>query len=134
MNETTYLIHAYLNALVGKAAFPTITDGYLCLFTADPGLAGSLASEVSGGAYVRLPIKAKLGSPSGGAMTNTLAITFPTATLNWGTITHIGIADALTAGTGNLLLWRAMLPTSQYVGAGQVLEIPIGSLIIRRVA
>lgn len=52
---------------------------------------------------------------TGGQTSNNAAITFPAPTASWGTITHMGIYDASTAG--NLLYWAA-LATSKTVNNG----------------
>lgn len=67
---------------------------YLALYTSNP-TAADTGTEVSGGSYVRRPIT--FGSLSGGAISNTVAISFsglPTAT-----ITHYGIRSAASGGT-----------------------------------
>lgn len=65
------------------------------------------------------------GQPTGTApatMTNVSTITFPQATLNWGTVIAFGLYDAVTSG--NLLLWDFLgnyswLPfTASSVGSG----------------
>lgn len=92
---------------------------YYGLFTAAPSDTGG-GTEVSGGAYARVAVTASLtnfagtqaaastaaSSGTSGTTSNNAAITFPAPTANWGTVTHIGIFDASTAG--NLLFWGAL--------------------------
>lgn len=54
-------------------------------------------------------------------------MTFPTATANWGTVTHIGLFDASTSG--NLLFHRA-LAASKVVNDGHIFRINAGELDI----
>lgn len=96
MPMTTAEAANYLNVMRGTA-FAAWTP-YAALFTADPGDAGSLAAEVAGSGYARQA--PTMGAPSGTSAkqsANTGQLTFALAA---GTVvTHVGFADALTAGT-----------------------------------
>lgn len=100
----------------GTATRPTVW--YVSLHTADPTDA-ALATEVSGGAYQRQ--SATFSAPSGGATSNSGPLTFPTATANWGTVTHVGIWDALSAGN---LLKSGALAASAAVNTGTTYSLP----------
>lgn len=113
--------------------FPTVpANTYVGLYTATPSDAGG-GTEVSGNAYARQPIVSSgVGWTSGGAgsgsISNALAITFPAATpAGWGTVTHFGVFDAVTAG--NLLMWNA-LGASKTVAIGDVVQFAIGQLVL----
>jgi hypothetical protein len=67
------------------------------------------------------------GAPSNGTTTNSAAVEFPQAGGAWGTITHIGIRDALT--TGNLL-YHTPLDASKTIATGDVFRIASGSLSV----
>jgi hypothetical protein len=97
------------------------TAWYVGLFTAAPGEAGG-GTEVSGNAYVREDVTFTV---SGDTATNSAAIEWPTATGSWGTITHVAVFDALTAG--NMLVYAA-LASSKTISTGDVLRIPLGDL------
>lgn len=104
---------------------------YVALFTAAPSDSGG-GTEVSGGSYARVnvpPLDANWTAASGtdGLTDNAAAITFTTATGNWGTITHVGIFDASTVG--NLLFWGA-LAASKVVNSGDTFSFAIGALDI----
>lgn len=94
-------------------------DGtYLALFTADPGEAGSLASEVAGGAYGRVLVEWNAAATDGGGATTkamTADETFAEATADWGEVTHFGFVDASSAGT---LRWYAPLDVPKTVLSG----------------
>lgn len=66
-----------------------------------------------------------VGAATGWAIANDGAITFPTASASWGTVTHFGVFDASTAG--NLLYWGA-LTTSKAVGSGDTASFAVGEL------
>lgn len=71
------------------------TNGaYLALYTSNP-TAADTGTEVSGGSYARKAVT--FGSTSGGARSNTSAISF--AGLPAATITHYAIRSAATGGT-----------------------------------
>lgn len=96
---------------------------YLGLFTAAPGETGG-GTEVSGGSYAR---QSAAFTVTGDTASNTAAVEWPTATANWGTITHVAVFDAVTGG--NMLVYAA-LTTSKSVSTGDVIRIPAGDLDI----
>lgn len=96
---------------------------YVGLFTAAPSDAGG-GTEVSGGSYARQAVTL---SVSGNLATNGAAVEWPTATADWGTVTHLAVFDALTSG--NMLVYAA-LTASKTISTGDVLRIPAGDLDI----
>lgn len=109
----------------------TAPNAYIGLFTTDPTDSAS-GTEVSGNGYARVRIDTLMGSAATGSdnssITNTSAITFSAASGgNWGTITHIGIFDALT--TGNLLAHGA-LSASKQIDDGDTFQINSSALTI----
>jgi hypothetical protein len=69
---------------------PSTTAYWMSLHTGDPGTTG--ASEYAGVTRLQYPA----GTASGGAISNTSALTFTTSGAT--PVTHIGIWDAVTAG------------------------------------
>jgi hypothetical protein len=120
---TDYMENKIIDHMLRAQAYtpPTV---YLALFTAAPGEAGG-GTEVSGGSYARQV--AGLSAASGGASSNAADITFPTATADWGTITHCALFDAAT--TGNMLMYTA-LDASKTVNNGDTLKFSAGDLDI----
>lgn len=116
--ETRVLQWALTN---GSPARPTAW--YIGLFTAAPGEAGG-GTEVSGGSYVR---EDATFTVSGDTASNDAAIEWPAATADWGTITHVAVFDASTAG--NMLVY-AELTTAKAIATGDILRIPLGDLDI----
>lgn len=110
---------------------------WVSLYTTDPTDADS-GTEVSGGSYARVRVYAQAGgSPDwntavvdgiGYLVDNEEAITFPTATVAWGTVTHFGVHDALTLGN---LLYHGVLDSSQVVGIGGIFKFQVGDLNLR---
>jgi hypothetical protein len=121
---SNYLENALINGTLRATTFTAPAAVYVSLHTADPTDAGS-GTEVSGGSYARQA--ATFGAPSNGASTTTADITYPQATAGYGTVTHIGIFDALT--TGNLL-YHSPLNTSKTIDTGDIFKITSGSLTV----
>jgi hypothetical protein len=121
---SNYLENALINATLRNTSYTSPTTVYVALYTTDPTDADT-GTEVSGGSYARQAVT--FGSPSNGVSTNSASVTFPTATGNWGTITHIGIRDASTAGN---LLYHTPLDTSKTVNTSDVFTISSGNLSV----
>ena len=96
---------------------------YVALFTSNPAEdASGTEVSTSGTAYARQSVTF---SVSGNTATNTAAIEFPTATASYGTVTHVGVYDASTAG--NLIAYAA-LTTSKAIDTGDVMRLPANDL------
>ena len=123
MSFSNYLETELLDHVFANAAYTSPTTVYVGLFTSNPDEDGS-GTEVSGGSYAR---QSGSFTVSGNTATTNAAIEFPTATASWGTITHIGIYDASSAG--NLLAY-AGLTASKAIASGDVFRIPSGDIDI----
>ena len=123
MSFTNFLETEILDHVFAGAAYTAPSTLYLGLFTSAPGETGG-GTELSGSAYVR---KAIAFTTSGDTTSNNAAVEFPTATGSWGTVTHIGVFDALTSG--NLMVY-ATLTASKTVASGDVFRVPSGDLDI----
>lgn len=103
---------------------------YFALFTAAPSDSGG-GTEVTGGSYARTQVTqadANWNAPTTGGLTdNVNAITFPTATASWGTVTHVGIFDASTAGN---LLFHGALASSKVVDTDDTFQFAAGDMDI----
>jgi len=94
---------------------------------------GAAMTEVTGGSYARVQVNINGGaSPTwdlaaSGVVDNTHAITMPTATAPWGTVTSVAIMDSTTEDAGNVLLYdNAMV--DQVVGTGDTCSFGVGTL------
>ncbi len=125
---SNYLENKLVDHCLRGVSFTAPTAIHVALFTADPTDANS-GTEVSGGSYARAALApsttnwASTGgattttNPSnstGGATSNNVAITFPTPSGSWGTVTHFGIYDASTSGN---LLFHGQLTAPKSIGA-----------------
>lgn len=109
---------------LGTTTYTKPTSVYIALYTSSPTDADS-GTEVSGSGYARQVATWSAGS--GGAASNAGALTFTASGGAFGTITHIGIRDALT--TGNLLYWGA-LTASRTISDGESLVFDIGAITV----
>jgi hypothetical protein len=123
MSFSNYLETKVLDHVFSNTAYTSPSAVYVALFTTDPAEDGS-GTEVSGGGYAR---QAGSFSVTGNTATTTAAIEYPTATADYGVVTHVGIYDASTAG--NLLAYAA-LTASKNISSGDVFRIPTGDLDI----
>lgn len=121
---SNYLEDALINATLRATTFTSPAAVYVGLHTADPTDAGT-GTEVSGGSYARKT--ATFAAPSNGVSATSADVTFDQATGSWGTITHIGIWDALT--TGNLL-YHTPLDASKTIDTGDIFKIASGNLTV----
>lgn len=119
-----FLENKLLDHSLGTTAYTAPSAVYVGLFTSDPTDAGT-GTEVSGGSYARQ--EATFGAASGGSASTSATVTFPAATANWGTITHIGIYDASSSGN---LLYHGAVTTSKTIETGDTFQISSGNLTI----
>lgn len=119
---SNYLENKLLDHVLRNVSYTSPTTVYVGLYTSDPG-DDNTGTEVSGGSYARQILS--VTTATGGIVTSSADITFPQATGSWGTISHIGLLDALSSG--NLLMHTA-LTTSKTVESGDVLRISSGDL------
>ena len=118
--SNTFETHT-LNYLFTATSVTRPTAWYVALFTSNPDEDAS-GTEVSGGAYARQSVSFTV---SGNTASNTAALEFPTATASYGTVTHVGVFDAASAG--NLIAYAA-LTTSKAIDTGDVMRIPASDL------
>ncbi|MCS6297181.1 MAG: hypothetical protein H8K09_13175 [Nitrospira sp.] len=115
---TDYLENKLADHIFRTTTFTQPSVLAMALYTAAPGETGG-GTEVSGGSYARVsnnPANANwngthgnttgASSGTGGQVSNAGAMTFPTPSANWGSVTHFGIHDATSAG--NLLIYGAL--------------------------
>lgn len=113
-----YLENRLIDHIFRTGTFAKPSGLFVALFTTAPSDAGG-GTEVAAGGYARVSAgvgdaswratQGGNGAPSsgtGGQTSNSVVITFPLPTANWGTVTHIGLFDAATGG--NLLVWNPL--------------------------
>ena len=121
---SNYLENKLIDHSLGTTAYTAPSAVYVALFTSDPTDAGT-GTEVSGGGYARQ--SATFAAASSGSASTNATVTFPTATANYGTVTHVGIYDASSAGN---LLFHGAVTTSKTIETGDTFQISSGNLTI----
>lgn len=121
---SNYLENGLLNAVLRATSYTSPTTVYVGLYTSNPG-EGNTGTEVSGGSYARKNVT--FGSPNDGVCTNSAAVEFAQATASWGTVSHVGLLDAITSGN---LLFYTDITTSKTIENGDIFRIAAGSLSV----
>jgi predicted metal-binding membrane protein len=125
MSFSNYLETEVLDHVFGGNAYTAPATLYLALHTASPAEDASGAEvSTSGTAYARQTVTFTV---SGNTATTNAVVEYSTATASFGTVTHVGIWDASTAG--NLLAYAA-LTSSKAIDTGDVFRVPTGDLDI----
>jgi hypothetical protein len=136
--SSNYLEKNLLDHALGTASFTSPTTVYVGLFLNTSGNAatnleaGTLTDEVptaGSTAYARQSITFGAASSPGGSASNDAVITFPTATADWNTVSHVAILDSGTAGAGNVLFYGA-LDSSKEILVGDTFVIQAANLTI----
>lgn len=132
--------NAVIDALLRGQSLGAPATFHVALFTTATSDAGG-GTEVTGGSYARVSVTSSLAnwagtqsagsttasSGTGGQTSNNNAITFPTATANWGTVTHFALMSASSGGT----MWiHGALTASQAVNSGNTASFAAGALTI----
>lgn len=126
---SAYLENALNDHVLGSTSFTKPATVHFALFTAAPTESGG-GTEVSGGSYARVAVtnnSTNFPNSSGGAKSNNTAITFPTATASWGTVTAFGVFDAASGGN---LLYFGNLGTSRTIASGDTARFAAGDFSI----
>ena len=119
-----FLENKIIDHMLRNQAYTPPTAVYVALFTSPTDDAGG-GTEVSGGGYVRQAVT--LSAASGGASSNSADVTFPQATADWGTVSHLAIMDSESGGE---MLMHTILDASKTINNGDTFKINTGDLDI----
>lgn len=136
-NMSDFLENRLIDHVFRGQAYTAPTTIFFALFTSACSDAAG-GTEVTGGSYARASLAASLANWAGtqsagstvassgtsGTTSNNGVVTFATPSAGWGTVTHMGIYDASTAG--NLLICRA-LTVSKTINSGDTVTFPAAS-------
>lgn len=100
-----------------------LVGSYVSLHTGVP----TGGNEIAGGAYARQSFVYTLSGANPKTASNSATIQFPTATTNWGVITHAGIWSASVAG---LLLATMPLVDTKDIAIDDVFRFLTGKLSV----
>jgi hypothetical protein len=140
MAATTWWANAQLALLLNGTPIPGIADNaasgaltnvYVSLHTADPGLGGNQStSEISYTGYSRaLVARTPSGWTISGNVANSAAlVAWPTASAGSGTATFYGVGDA-ASGAGHLFFSGALSPTIP-ISTNVTPQMPASSLTV----
>jgi len=127
MKASDYLEAAALNHFFrgGNIPSPTLT---LHLYISDPTDA-DIGTEIADGGYAPqiITFSAPTQVEGKGQIANDTQITFPTATANWGTISHWGVRDAPTGGN---LLTYSPVPTPKLIESGDEAKFNVAAITV----
>lgn len=130
MSFSDFLENELLDHVFGNASYAAPATLYLALYTVAPDDAGAGGTEVTGGAYARKAVTnnaTNFPAAVAGAKANGVDLDWPEATASWGTIVHVGILDAASAGN---YLGGGALAANKTIGAGDTFRIKAGDLDI----
>lgn len=108
----------------GVATRPTAW--YVALYTAAPSDAGG-GTEVSTGGYARQAVTFNAAASPAGTTENAGVVAWTASGADYGTVTHMGIFDALSGGN---LLWHGALTASKVVQDGDTVQFNAGNLAL----
>lgn len=115
-----------LDWLMTTGAATRPTAWFVALYTAAPSDTGG-GTEVSLGGYTRKSVTFNAASSPGGTTSNSGIVTWTASGAAFGTVTHVGIFDASTAGN---LLWQGSLSASKTVNDGDTIQFAAGNLTL----
>lgn len=121
---SNFLENALINGTIRGTTFTAPTTIFVALYTTDPTDADT-GIEVTGGSYVRQSVT--FGAPSNGASASNADVTFPIATASFGTVSFVGLRDAVTGGN---LLYHSPLDTPKTIENGDIFKIGTGNLTV----
>jgi len=125
MSKSDFLETNILNHVLRGVAYASPAGVYVALFTVAPSDPGG-GTEVTGNGYTRQSIT--FATPSGGQVSNSSDVLFPTATADWNTIVAYAIFDAPSAGN---MLYYASLNSPRDILTNDQLRFPAGQIIIQ---
>ncbi len=114
---SNYLKSKLVDHSLGTAQYTMPVTVYLAAYVGDPGGAGTEVSTVDTG-YVRKAI-AFNGAVDGVALSDG-EVSFPVATANWGTISHLAIFDANSSGN---MLWYGPMTSAKTIETDDQLKV-----------
>lgn len=131
---TQYAQKKLLDHFLDIAAYTAPSPSYVSLHTADPTEAGSHSNEVTIGigstGYTRQSLFGVMGptGASDGISRNTSIIETAAALTDWGTISHLGIEDAATAGN---MTMAAEATEARTITVGEVFRLALSQLAVQ---
>lgn len=129
-SKTNTWENALLDWQFGGTAITLPGTVYCGLWTSalDDTSTGSTSGEVSAGGYARAAVacnNTNFPAASGGAISNGAAVSFGTASADWGTVSYMGLCTAASAGT---MCYWSDLTASKIIQNGDPVVVNAGDL------
>lgn len=124
---SNFLENSLLNHTFKNSAYTQPTDIYVGLSTADPGETSGTLAEPNGNNYSRTLCNTWSVATTG-ALLNATGIVFPAAGGSWGTVSHFGIFDDISAG--NMLAY-GQLGVSKSVTLNDIVQFNPSGIVVR---
>lgn len=129
---TVYASNRVLDYNFGQTAYSGGLPAtyYFGLSTTTINFDGTGATEPSTGSYARVALtnnKSNWSTAANGILTNSAAVTFAESSASWGTITYVGMWDALTSGN---LWWFDVLSPSRAVASLTTVIFSVGAVTV----
>ncbi len=102
---SNYLKDKLVNHVFRNIPYVQPTNVYVALYSSDP-TSADVGSEIIGNGYTRMVSMFDAPVSGSGTTQNELDVVFPSATIDWVTVTHVGVRDAEVGG--NLLSYQVL--------------------------
>jgi len=122
---TAAVRNSMVDWLVGTASPAAAATRYIAPFNGDPQAGGTELTNTISGSATRPTLTSAMGAASGGAAVNTTDITFTNSAVGGGTVDHVAIMSAATAGT---VMASTAVNAAKTVAIGDSLKILSGNL------
>ena len=130
---SNYAEDKVLNNIFRGQAF-SVPNLHIALFTSSAGLETNNAASqteipAAGTGYARTAVPSYTGFTvsTNGQTSNAVAFEFPVASVDWGTVTHIGLMD--TEIGGNVILWGS-IRNARPIYSGDIIRFTPGSIVV----
>lgn len=120
MGFASMLKNRLVTYVAGGGTALTPVPMYLALYNGDPEGTGIQV-------HTRVEVSSKMGTASGGQISNASEIAWPRTTVALGVVTHVALFDAASGGT---LFGSGQLSQPVTIGANVTPTIPVGAFII----
>lgn len=144
-NMSDYLENKLIDHIFRNLSFsvPATIGVALVTTAATDASTGATLVEVTGGSYARVSVAPSTAnwqstngttsgasSGTGGSTNNAAAITFTTATADWGTVVGVAICDGTTTAAGNVLFYGT-LTANKVVSNGDTFQFAANQLVVQ---
>lgn len=127
------VMHEILNAYFGNGTTSIPANYWVALSSTAPTNTGSNVTEPSGGGYARVQVAndtTAWNTATNRATSNKIQIVFPTATADWGTMTHFVLWNTASGVATQSFVGWGELASPAPIANGGTADFPAGTLIV----